>query len=107
MRSTLALIAFLFAPVAAAQGNARIEFLTKQLNSAKDPRARVQVALGLGATKDPAAVAPLCTAIKDSDPVVRSAVARALGDLRNAKAVPCLDGAKNDSDADVKAAVAK
>ena len=107
MRPTLALIALLLSPLAAAQGDARIVFLTRQLTTAKDPRARAQTALVLGASKDPAAVGPLCGALKDPEAFVRSAAARALGDLKDPSAGACLKAARADSDADVQQAVAR
>lgn len=107
MRPTLAVIVLLLAPIAAAQGDARMVFLTKQLSGSKDPRARAQTALVLGASKDPLAVAPLCAALKDPEPLVRNAVARALGDLKNPSAAGCLKEARADADPDVKASVLK
>ena len=107
MRPTLAVIVLLLAPIAAAQGDARMAFLTKQLSGSKDPRARAQTALVLGASKDPLAVQPLCAALKDPEPVVRNAVARALGGLKGPASSACLKQAKDDPDPDVRASVLK
>ncbi len=107
MRPALALTALFFASAAGAQADARMAFLTRQLSSARDPRARAQTALVLGASKSPAAVAPLCAALKDPEALVRSAVARALGDLKDSSAASCLKSAAGDSDGDVRAAIAK
>jgi hypothetical protein len=107
MRPTLVLLLVLSASLAQAQTDARVTFLSKQLATAKDPRVRVQAALVLGASQDPAAVTPLCNAMKDPEAVVRSAAAKSLGDLRDSRAVACLSERKKDASADVQLAVAK
>ena len=107
MRPTLGVIVLLLAPIAAAQGDARLEFLTKQLSGAKDPRARAQTATVMGASKNPQTVKPLCAALKDPEPMVRNAVARALGELKDPSSAACLKEAKADPDPDVKASVLK
>ena len=65
-------------------------FLSRQLASAVDPRARAQAALTLGATEATGAQAPLCAALADPVPMVRQAAARALPELHDLAALPCL-----------------
>ncbi len=101
---------FLSALLIAAPGfaqDARITFLSKQLTSGTDPRTRAQTALILGKSNSPAAVAPLCAALKDPEPVVRSAVVGALGELKAPDALTCLKTVKNESDPTVRAALAR
>lgn len=91
---------------ALAQPDARITYLSRQLEKGKDPRVRVQSALVLGATDDPAAVAPLCKGLADPSELVRAAAARALGGLGELAALDCLGGRGQDPDAGVAKAVA-
>jgi hypothetical protein len=77
-----------------AQADAKLDYLSKQLATAKDPRLRTQAAVILGASKTPAAVTPLCRALKDSEAVVRSAVARAIAELRQPSGLSCLKSHK-------------
>lgn len=105
MRSSLALLVLLAAPLAHA-ADARVEFLSKQLSTASDPRVRVNAAVGLGALGVPEAIAPLCAALKDSEAIVRGAAARALGDLADPNAIPCLRARKEPSK-DVQLAIGK
>lgn len=107
MRPTLAVLVLLAAPVAFAQADARMRFLARQLSSAKDPRVRAQTAVVLGASEDPAAVPPLCGALKDPEPVVRSAAAKALGDLQLSSALACLQKSRGEANSDVRLAIAK
>lgn len=90
-----------------AQSDARIAFLSRQLKSAKDPRARAQTAIILGASQDARAVAPLCGALADIEPLVRVAAANALGGLPVATALACLEQRRNDPDAEVAAAITR
>jgi HEAT repeats len=83
---------------ALADGDARLNFLVRQLTTARDPRARVQAALSLGTTEEASALAPLCTALGDPDPVVRATVAKSLPSLHDAKALDCLAAHGEDSD---------
>lgn len=107
MRPTLALT-LLVSTVVFAQ-DARIDYLAKQLATAKDPRLRIQAAVILGSSKSANAVDPLCRALYDGEPLVRGTVAKALGDLRNPGGLSCL---KNLRESDpqvqniVKAAIA-
>jgi len=57
---------------------------------ADDFRVRTNAALALGATRDEAAVAPLCQGLSDPSDVVRQAVAAALNRLASAGSLGCL-----------------
>ncbi|WP_224243946.1 HEAT repeat domain-containing protein [Hyalangium gracile] len=85
---TIALL--LLALPALAQVDARVAFLTKQLEKGKDPRARSQAALVLGATEEPEAVQPLCTGLGDASELVRAAAAKGLATLREMAGLDCL-----------------
>jgi HEAT repeat protein len=106
-RKSVSALLLLLAGGAAADADARLAFLVRQLTSAQDPRARVQAALTLGATEDAAALGPLCTALGDSEALVRAAVARALPSLRDPAALDCLVGHGEDPDALARAEVAR
>jgi HEAT repeats len=88
MRPLVALL--LLATPALAQVDARVAFLTKQLEKGKDPRARSQAALVLGATDEPEAVLPLCTGLADPSEVVRASVAKGLATLKESSGLDCL-----------------
>jgi hypothetical protein len=88
MRPLVALL--LLATPALAQVDARVAFLTKQLEKGKDPRARSQAALVLGATEEPEAVHPLCTGLEDPSAVVRAAAAKGLATLKESSGLDCL-----------------
>lgn len=103
MRPGLLLSALLAAAPALGQ-DARINFLSKQLSTASDPRTRAQTALILGKSNNPAAVAPLCNALKDAEAVVRSAVAGALGELKQPEGLNCLKSVLKDPDPNVRQA---
>lgn len=75
---------------ALAQVDARVAFLTRQLEKGKDPRARSQAALVLGATEEPEAVRPLCTGLEDESELVRSSAAKGLATLKEASGLDCL-----------------
>lgn len=107
MRTSFVLGLTLLSLAARAQSNPQMTFLTRQLATAKDPRARAQNALLLGATGDGSVMGPLCRALKDPEAVVRGAAAKALGDLREVRAVTCLRERASDPNADVQFAVAK
>jgi HEAT repeat protein len=97
-RRSLCALVLLAAGVAGADADARWSFLVRQLTSARDPRARVQAAVGLGTTEDASALGPLCNALTDPEPLVRAAVARSLPQLRDFAALDCLVGHGDDPD---------
>ncbi|MDQ3264605.1 MAG: HEAT repeat domain-containing protein [Myxococcota bacterium] len=105
------LLAFLlvFAPLgtALAQADGRITFLSRQLTKSSDARVRSQAALMLGATKNSAAVQPLCTGLDDQSALVRNAAAKAFLQLEEPSAYDCLTRHKSDSDPEVRAAVGR
>lgn len=69
--------------------------LAKQLKTSDDYRVRTQAALALGASKDEAAVKPLCDALaSDANVSVKVAAAAALGKLGKTSALPCLNAAQ-------------
>jgi hypothetical protein len=80
----------LLAMPALGQGDARVAFLTRQLEKGKDPRARSQAALVLGATEEPDAVRPLCTGLEDVSELVRASSAKGLATLRESSGLDCL-----------------
>ena len=84
-----------------------MSFLAKQLDTAKDPRLKVNAATTLGKTGNPTASDPLCRALRDAEAIVRAAAANALGELRTPTGVKCLTAAQGDSDGSVKSAVAR
>lgn len=86
----LLLALLLLAMPALAQVDARVAFLTKQLEKGKDPRARSQAALGLGVTDEPDAVQPLCAGLEDTSELVRTAAAKGLATLQEVSALDCL-----------------
>ncbi len=86
----LPLALLLLAMPALAQVDARVAFLTKQLEKGKDPRARSQAALVLGATEEPEAVHPLCTGLDDVSELVRASAAKGLATLQEASGLDCL-----------------
>jgi hypothetical protein len=86
----LPLALLLLAMPALAQVDARVAFLTKQLEKGKDPRARSQAALVLGATEEPEAVRPLCTGLEDVSELVRASAAKGLATLRESSGLDCL-----------------
>ncbi|MFN0062001.1 MAG: HEAT repeat domain-containing protein [Myxococcaceae bacterium] len=90
--------------VARGQSDAKLTFLNRQLEQAKDPRARAQAALLLGQTEEPLVRAALCQAATDSSELVRAAVAQALATLAEPDGLGCLDSLALDAHADVRAA---
>ncbi len=85
----------------------RIDDLIKQLKS-DDFRVRTQAALALGASRDKAAVQPLCGALSDSNNTVKMAAAAGLGKLGFDSGKPCLKTAKGkEKDATVISAIDK
>lgn len=90
MRLLPVALLILLAQPASAQVDARVAFLTKQLEKGKDPRARSQAALVLGATEEPEAVQPLCTGLGDESELVRASAAKGLATLKEISALDCL-----------------
>jgi hypothetical protein len=85
----------------------KIDDLIKQLKS-DDFRVRTQAALALGASRDKAAVPPLCGALSDSNNSVKMAAAAGLGKLGFDSGKPCLKTAKGkEKDATVVSAIDK
>lgn len=94
----------LFARTASA--DPRTDVLVKKLKESDDWRVKMQAALALGASGDPAAVQPLCGALKESRGEVRTASAAALGKLKKKEGSACLKSAKGgERDASVKAQI--
>lgn len=88
-RSALASLILLFAaPVLAAKP--ALDELIGQLKEGKDFRVRVQAALQLGKTMDPAALTPLVGALDDDNASVRAAAVAALESLGDLRAIPPL-----------------
>ena len=102
MRLLLVLLLSVSLP-AVAQGDPRVAFLTRQLEKGKDPRVRSNAALVLGATEEPEAVTPLCTALGDTSEVVRAAAAKGLVQLMELSALDCLKAHKETDAATQKA----
>ena len=100
----LLVLALLAPSVALAQADGRIAYLSRQLERGKDPRVRVQAALVLGATEDPAALTPLCNALGDGSELVRAAAARSLGTLGEVSGLDCLEKRARDADAEAQQA---
>lgn len=96
---------FLLAFLVPARGQGKVEFLTDQLKGAADFRVRTQAALALGASDDPAAVAPLCEALDDANDSVRSAAAAALGKLKRPGGLPCLKDHDREANGSVRAVI--
>ena len=85
----------------------KIDDLIKQLKS-DDFRVRTQAALALGASRDKAAVPPLCGALSDSNNTVKMAAAAGLGKLGFDGGKPCLREARGkEKDATVISAFDK
>ncbi len=105
MRWLTGLVLLAFAAPALAQGDPRMKFLLKRLESASDPRGRAQAALILGASGEGTAVEPLCKALGDGEPIVRSAAAKALGELGEVSAIDCLKGASSERHPEARAAI--
>jgi hypothetical protein len=80
-----------------------------QLRTSDDFRVRTQAALALGASRDAAAVRPLCDGLaRDKVAAVRIAAAAALGKLGRKEGVACLEAAKRtERDASVSAQIAQ
>lgn len=109
MRPPLALLVILstvaFSSTAHGQADARVAYLTRQLEKGKDPRVRAQSALVLGATEDPEAREPLCRALKDASELVRAAAAKSLSRLSEVQALGCLKPHAKDAHPEARAAI--
>ena len=105
LRPAIFLVLVLVAGSPALAQDARVSFLAKQLKAAKDPRVRAQTVVILAGTASPAAVAPLCEAMRDEEVVVRAAAANALGELRLPEGLACLKNALSEKDPSVRAAI--
>jgi HEAT repeats len=81
------LFLFFAAPVLAKPG---LDELIGQLKDGKDFRVRVQAALQLGKSMDPAALSPLVAALDDDNASVRAACVAALESLGDMRAIPPL-----------------
>jgi hypothetical protein len=94
LRILVALLVVLTTGQSLADG--RLDFLAERLKfppaagQPDDFRVRTNAALGLGATNDDGAVAPLCGGLSDPSEVVRQAVAVALKRLARASSLDCL-----------------
>jgi HEAT repeats len=75
-------------PIARAD-ESKVPFLVEKLK-ADDFRVRTNAALALGASKEDAAVQPLCGALADDSEVVRQAATAGLKRLRKPASLPCL-----------------
>lgn len=99
VRTRPALVPLLFlmllAPTLSPAGSsaATVGELAQKLAQNADYRVRTQAAMALATTADEAAVAPLCTALKDAHPSVRAAAAAALGRLGRPAALASLEAA--------------
>jgi bacterioferritin-associated ferredoxin len=107
MRWLSGIVLLALATPAQGQPDPRMSFLIKRLEKASDPRGRAQAALILGASGEPAAVAPLCNALTDAEHIVRSAAAQGLGELGEVSAVRCLKKHAGDANPEARAAIQK
>lgn len=80
-----------------ASAGAPVEQLIERLKKGEDFRVRVQAALELGKTKNPAARLPLEGALDDDNAAVRTASAAALKVLGDKKSIAALEAHKGDS----------
>ena len=104
--ATLAAIALLAAPPSHAQS--KISGFVDKLKKDSDFRVRVDSALKIGTSDDPAGIKPLCTCLADQTETepVRVACAAALGKLKHPGGDECLKKHTNDSNSKVKEQVA-
>jgi hypothetical protein len=104
--AVLAGVTVLAAPYASAEG--KTAFLAEQLRKNQSFSVRIDAALKLGTSDDPAAVKPLCASLDDQSEVeaVRIASAAALGKLNKPGADECLKNNAKDSSAKVREQVA-
>ena len=100
-RLALATLFLLLAAPAMAQP-AGIEELVDQLKATKDFRVRVQAALQLGKSMDPAALRPLVDSLEDENASVRAAAVAALESLGDKRAIEPLKEHRLDRSAPVR-----
>jgi len=100
-RIALATLFLLLAAPALAQP-AGIEELVDQLKATKDFRVRVQAALQLGKSMDPAALRPLVDSLEDENASVRAAAVAALESLGDKRAIDPLKEHRLDRSAPVR-----
>jgi len=100
-RLALATLFLLLAAPAMAQP-AGIEELVDQLKATKDFRVRVQAALQLGKSMDPAALRPLVDSLEDENASVRAAAVAALESLGDKRAIDPLKEHRLDRSAPVR-----
>jgi hypothetical protein len=107
MRLASALASFFLVawPSTGRAADPRITYLTRQLETGKDPRVKAQAALMLGNTNDPSVLQALCGGMKDGSELVRGAAAKALEQLGDLSAIDCLKVARNDPHPSAKAAI--
>ncbi len=88
---------------------ADVNYLIKQLKSSDDFGVRTQAAIALGATHDPAAVDPLCSAmLNDASDAVRAVCAASVGKLGRPEGMVCLkDRVENEPNSTIKTAIDK
>jgi hypothetical protein len=99
-RAALASLFLLFASPVLAQP--ALDELIGQLRDAKDFRVRVQAALQLGKSLDPASFAPLVAALDDENASVRAAAVAALEFFGDPRAIPPLKEHRLDRSAPVR-----
>ena len=99
-RAALASLFLLLASPALAQP--ALDELIGQLRDSKDFRVRVQAALQLGKSIDPAAFAPLVAALDDDNASVRAAAVAALEQFGDARAIAPLKEHRLDRSAPVR-----
>src|SRR3954468_19945072 len=99
-RTLIALFLLLTAPAVAHP--AGIDELVSQLGESKDFRVRVQAALQLGKSMDPAALKPLVESLEDENASVRAAAVAALESLGDRRAIEPLKEHRLDRSAPVR-----
>ena len=100
-RTALASLFLLLAAPAVASSTG-IEELVNQLRDSKDFRVRVQAALQLGKSMDPAALKPLVDGLEDENASVRAAAVAALESLGDRRAIEPLKEHRLDRSAPVR-----
>src|SRR3954465_8326559 len=86
-RTALASLLLVLASAPALAQPAGIDELVSQLAESKDFRVRVQAALQLGKSMDPAALKPLVESLEDENASVRAAAVAALESLGDRRAI--------------------